>query len=279
MAVLSAADQAFWEDNGYVIVPEAVPPALLDAVIDALWAFLDMDPACPQAWQARLPWHSRAGMVELYHHQALWNTRQYPRVHQAFSELFATPELWVTLDRVNMNPPVNPEDAYPGFIHWDFDPTTWPIPLRVQGVLYLTDTTADQGGFQCIPGSHTRVDEILAWQAPGRNLRLPDVRELEIQPIPGRAGDLVIWHTALLHGNGPNRTQRPRLAQYISMLPAARGDAVQRQDRIRSWRKRLPMGHKNPRAFPADPRRRDEGQAQPAALTALGRKLVGLDAW
>lgn len=280
MTIFSGADLDFWEENGYVVVPEAVPQSHLDAVVKALWDFLDMDPEKPDEWHSLPPWHSRAGMVELYHHQALWDTRQYPRIHQAYSELFGQKELWVKLDRVNMNPPVQPESPYEGFIHWDFDPETWPFgPLQVQGVLYLTETTVDQGGFQCIPGTHKRVGEIVAWQEPGHNLRIPDIRDLEIQSIPGQPGDLVIWHTALLHGNGPNHTDRPRLAQYIALQPAECGNETLRQERIRSWRKRWPMGHQQPRAFPSDPRKLDENVAHPAHLTPLGRKLVGVDLW
>ena len=279
MTILSQADRDFWDENGYIVVPKAVPQDLLDAVVHATWAFLDMDPEKPETWYSLPPWHSQAGMVELYHHQALWDTRQHPRIHQIYSELFNREDLWVKLDRVNMNPPVKTEHDYEGFIHWDFDPTTWPIELRVQGVLCLTKTTADQGGFQCVPGSHRIVDEILSWQQPDADLRNPDIRDLEIVPIEGEAGDLVIWHTALLHGNGPNRTDRPRLAQYIAMLPADSAKKEIRKDQIRRWRKRLPMGLLLPRAFPSDPRKLDENAGDPAHLTALGRKLVGLDAW
>ena len=48
---------------------------------------------------------SQAGMVEMYQHQTLWDNRQYPRVHQAFSEILGTEKLWVSLDRANMKPP------------------------------------------------------------------------------------------------------------------------------------------------------------------------------
>ena len=130
MAILSAADHAFWEENGYVVVHNVVPQQNLDAVIDVMWEFLGMDPSDPTTWYTRPGWHSQTGMVELYQHQALWDNRQYPRVHEIFSELFGTEKLWVSLDRVNMNPPARPDWDYQGFIHWDFDPETWPIGLR-----------------------------------------------------------------------------------------------------------------------------------------------------
>jgi hypothetical protein len=90
------------------------------------------------------------GMVEIYNHQYMWDNRQYPKVHQAFTDVLGTEKLWVTIDRVNLNFPIRPGFEYKGFIHWDYDPDT--KPQNVQGVLALADQTDEtMGGFQCIP--------------------------------------------------------------------------------------------------------------------------------
>ncbi|MEZ4619387.1 MAG: phytanoyl-CoA dioxygenase family protein [Caldilineaceae bacterium] len=274
MSMLSAADHAFWEENGYVVVPTGVPQAQLDAVVDVVWEFLEMDRNEPETWYTLPDWHRSTGMVQLYQHQALWDNRQDPRIHQAFREIFGNEQLWVSLDRANMNPPARADWDYQGFIHWDFDPTTWPIGLRVQGVLCLTDTDEAQGGFQCVPGSHRQVTEIMARQKPDAELRRPDITGLTVKSIAGKAGDLIIWHTGLLHGNGRNRTDRPRLAQYITMFPAKAGDEAARQSRIAAWQNRTPHG-----SFPGDPRKWEETHCETAALTPLGKKLLGLEQW
>ena len=55
---------------------------------------------------------------------------------------------WVSIDRANMNPPARtPDWDYNGMCHWDIDTTMRPLPRMVQGVLYLTDTTAEAGRF------------------------------------------------------------------------------------------------------------------------------------
>lgn len=274
MSILSAQDHAFWEENGYVVIPNVVPQANLDAVIDVVWDFLEMDRNDPETWYGQPEWHSRAGMAHLYHPQALWNNRQHPRVHQAFSEIFGTEKLWVTLDRANMNPPARPDWDYQGFIHWDFDPKTWPIGTRVQGVLCLADTHEDQGGFQCVPGSHKIVPDILAWQKPDADLRRPDIGDLQIKHLGGKAGDLIIWHTGLLHGNGRNKTDKPRLAQYISMFPAEGQSEEHRQSRVASWQNRTAPG-----TFPVDKRHWEETRQPTAELTDLGKKLLGVELW
>src|SRR5262249_11422473 len=155
------------------------------------------------------------------------------------------------------------------------------LPFWVQGVLYLADTDEEMGGFQCVPGFHKNLEAWIAEQPPDRNPRVPDLSRLppgmKLTPIPGRAGDLVIWDRLLAHGNGRNRSNKPRLAQFIAMRPAREYEEGERQERIRSWRERThPYGKGY---FPGDPRRWEALHGRTAELTPLGRKLLGLDRW
>lgn len=297
-AVLSAEDLEHFETEGYVKLARAVPPEQVAAAVDAIWQFLGMDRNDPDDWY-RSP-HSPNGLVEIYQHQALWNNRQSPRIYRAFCQLWSTDKLWVSLDRASLKLPLSakhPEWKWPAFMHWDLDlDSETPVQFGVQGVLCLSDTTVDQGGFHCIPGMHR---EVLEWS------RLPpDRREPRILPfdfarmraIPAEAGDFIIWHRALPHGSGINRTDRPRIAQYIlatpagyniSMYDADRGGGrldqpagsewastpaaeVLRRQRIAEWERRI-----GPSGRPLDPRE----AGPPATLTPLGRKLLGLDLW
>lgn len=275
--VFTPDDHAFFRHNGYVIARDVAPPENLRAVITMIWEFLGMDPANPDDWYR--PPLSPGGMLEVYQHQALWNNRQTPRIHQAFSELFDTDKLWVSFDRVNMKPPRrpdHPEYDHKGFIHWDADTSKLPIPFRVQGVLALTDTTEDMGGFQGVPDLYRDLEAWIARQPADRNPHHPDLTGFAVTPIPAQAGDLIIWNTLFPHGNGHNVSDRPRLAQYINMFPAREDDEAVRQDRIMRWRDRLA-----PAASwaPGDPRRWEQEHAKTAELTPLGRNLLGLDSW
>lgn len=274
--IITPEDRHFFDENGYVVIHNAVPPENLQAVVDLIWEFLGMDPNDPEDWY-REP-HRHGGMVEVYQHQALWNNRQHPRIYQIFRELRGEDRLWVSLDRASMKPPRHPDHPEyddPGFIHWDIDPTELPLKFGVQGVLCLTDTSADQGGFQCVPGIHRHVEELARAQDPSRNPRYPDVTGLNVVPVPGKAGDLIIWNSLLLHGNGRNLSNRPRLAQYITMYPVREGDEL-RERRVYLWQHRLkPDGA----PYPGDPRRVEELQYRTAELTPLGRRLLGADPW
>jgi hypothetical protein len=280
MAVFTSQDLDFFRRNGYVILHDAVPPENLRAVVDVIFDFLDMDPNDSEDWYH--PPHRTNGMVEIYQHQVLWDNRQYPRVHQAFSEIYGTEKLWVSEDRACMKPPMHP--AHPdydhkGFTHWDVDTSKLPLPFHVQGVLCLTDTTENMGGFQCVPGFHRNLEAWIETQPADRNPHVPDLNALppgmQVAPIPAKAGDLIIWDTLLAHGNGHNVSNKPRLAQYITMRPV--GNEEERQARIQRWQNRQKPPYD--RAFPGDSRRVEELLGKTAKLTALGRKLLGLDAW
>lgn len=286
MSVFSAAELEFFDRNGYVILHDAVPPENCAAVVDAIWEFLEMNPNDPNDWY-REP--RGGGMVEMYHHPAMWANRQYPRVHAAFAQLLGTEQLWVSQDRVGMKPPRHPDHPahdHKGFTHWDLD-TSQPLSpkLRVQGVLCLTDTDESMGGFQCVPGFHRDLDKWIAAQPENRNPRAPDLDALpegmKVTPIPAQRGDLIIWNNLLAHGNGHNTSDRPRLAQYITMHtvpPSGPSREEARAYRLDIYQNRKCGLSKSADPNAGDPRHKEQNGPL-AELSPLGRKLVGLDDW
>jgi ectoine hydroxylase-related dioxygenase (phytanoyl-CoA dioxygenase family) len=280
MRVLSTTDRAFFDEMGYVIVRNAAPAEMVQAVADAIWGFQEMDPDDPETWY-RKPERKNgmielngAGMVEMYHHPAMWAIRQLPRIYGAFVDIWGTERLWTSIDRCNLNVPNRPGCEFEGFIHWDIDTSLDPLPFDVQGILSLSDTA--QGGFQCVPGMPKRLPEWIKTQPEDRDPHKPDLAGLEVETVPINTGDLLIWNSQLPHGVSPNTSDRPRLAQYLSMSPAQKGNEKARQWRVDAWlHRRAPQGD----PFPGDPRNWERQHGTTAALTPLGRKLLGLDLW
>jgi Phytanoyl-CoA dioxygenase (PhyH) len=279
MAATSSTWRSLVEQNGYVVVPGMVPRENLDAVIADIWQHTGARPDDRASWY-RPGIISPHGMIEMYHYQSKWDNRQHPRVHEVFADILGTERLWVSLDRVNLKPPADPEHseyAGTGFIHWDVDISRYPdIPFGVQGVLAVTDTDETMGGFQCVPQLYRDVRAGRATLPAEGASRTPDLAGYAITRVALRAGDLAIWSTLLPHGNGRNVSDRPRLAQYISMHVADEADEAKRQVRVNCWRNRLPPPYPH---FPGDPRKIEERLGTPAQLTPLGRKLLGLDSW
>lgn len=113
LRVLSEADLNFFVENGYLIVRNAVPKENLDRIVGSIWNFLEMDPNDPKDWYRPPLDPLRAGMVECYHSQEMWDNRQCERVYGAFADLFGSEKLWVSIDRVNVKVPVR--DDMPAF--------------------------------------------------------------------------------------------------------------------------------------------------------------------
>ena len=44
-------------------------------------------------------------MVEVYNHQYLWDNRMERRVYDSFVDIWDREDLWVAIDRANLNPP------------------------------------------------------------------------------------------------------------------------------------------------------------------------------
>jgi Phytanoyl-CoA dioxygenase (PhyH) len=180
-----------------------------------------------------------SGMVEVYHHQTLWDNRQCRRVYDAFVDIWDDERLWVTIDRANLNPPNRSGRPFGGFIHTDIDTALEPLPVNVQGVLSLVDSDSETGGFQCVPEFFRTFEQWKKKQPAGRDGFKPDVAEFEVYPVPMKAGDLLLFNSLLAHGIRPNTSEnKVRMAQYISMTPADPRNAALREHRIDSWRER-----------------------------------------
>ena len=283
LRVMTMEDWAFWKQNGYVVIKQAVPQEQAQRTADFLWEFDEKDANNPETWYApsraemKMKELTGTGMVEVYNNQHLWNNRQMQRVYDAFVDIWGTDKLWVTIDRANLNFPIRPGHEYKGFIHWDYDPET--NPQNVQGVLALSDQTDENmGGFQCIPWLFRNYNTWKLTQPEDRDHFKPDVTglESELVKVPMEAGDLLIFNSAQPHGIRPNHSNKVRIAQYISMMPAQEENETLKEWRVNSWKNRVaPEGY----AFPGDPRNWEQTKYERAELTDLGQKLLGLKKW
>lgn len=212
--VLTPDDLAFWDENGYVVVREAISAAQCAATVEAIYAHAQLDPEDPETWYGDALW------LPLAHHPALWENRRAPRIHTAFAQLWQRQDLWINVDVCGVNPPERPGYSFRGSpLHWDMS-LARPVYFGTQAILYLTDTTADQGAFSCVPGFHTHLESWLEALPPGTDPREWARETLQPTPIAGAAGDLIIWHHALPHGATPNRAARPRVVQYLNLFPS-----------------------------------------------------------
>lgn len=297
LRVLSEEDFAHWQTYGYVVVREAIPAAAARRLLDFAWDFQGLDPDRPDTWYEERTFGSELerdlhvyGFVEAYHHQLIWDSRQTRRVYDAFVDVWDCEELWVTLDRLNLNPPniknrsralIPATDT--GFdieLHWDVDTTLSVPPQRVQGIIALTPTRPDHGGFQCNPELFRRFDQWKAGQPRDRDPIRPAVDRCEFPVISPELepGDLLIWNGLLAHGVAPNTSERGvRAVQYLAMMPALESHRELRRSRIDSWRDLSTPGWN--KTLVGDATRHESLRYGTADLDGLGTRLLGLESW
>jgi hypothetical protein len=264
-----AIDVQGLQRDGVAVVPEAVPTALRDRLVDVICHEFGIDLDDPATWYGRGDFP-----LPLWGHQAQWDIRQHPLLHDAFAAVYGTPRLWVSLDHPAFKPPVragSEDDAAQALpIHWDVDPRGG--RHLYQAILHLSDSPVERGAFRCVPALwHDRE----GWfeRHPGADLDDIDLEGNEVAAVPCHAGDLLIFDSRMPHGNGTNTDTAPRITQAVTMQPPNFwGESA--HDRTVLW--------ETGRANPHDAYRPGFDEIQrwpPATLTPLGRHLLGLDAW
>lgn len=217
--VLTADDIAFWDEHGYVIVKNAVSPEDCAAARKAILNHLEMDEQDAASWYKETN-IMQGIMVPLYRNEAIDTNRNSPLIRRAFEQLWKRTDLVVTTDKCGFNPPETASFTYRGTgLHWDVSLAT-PIPFGTQGILYLTDTAANQGALTLVPGFHKNLENWLKQLPENMDPRNTDFSSFGPKPIAAHAGDFIIWDHRLPHGSSPNRATLPRIVQYINWYAA-----------------------------------------------------------
>lgn len=269
--MLTTAQLDHFRDFGWLRVPGAVPRELCARLVEVLERELNVPRDDPSQWDRYGP--AMADLLPLWGHQTQWDIRQHPNLHAIWSALWGSPNLCVSLDSCRFTPPWRQGHAEPHAIHWDHDPHDR-AKRMIQGVIALTDTAANQGGYRCVSSLlHDRA----AWPAEatidtdGDSCWFADTTGREIVHVPAETGDLILWDSLLAHSNSKNLSTVPRMAFYVMMGPPSPEYCAAL---VESWRTGicLPWWRDRPGYNRIEP-------WAPAKLTELGEKLLGLQTW
>lgn len=211
--VLDAGDLEHWDREGYVILRNAITPEEAAASADLLWQTVKATPDDPESWYRE---RINGIMVQRFQGEAMEAPRRSARLHKAFAQLWGTADLWHLIDRLGFNPPLREGYNFRATdIHWDISIAP-PIPFATQGILYLTDTAANQGALQLVPGFHRKLADGWLDSIGDADPRQHDFSS-EAVPIAANAGDLIIWRADIPHAASRNRAALPRLVHYVTM--------------------------------------------------------------
>jgi ectoine hydroxylase-related dioxygenase (phytanoyl-CoA dioxygenase family) len=270
--MISDADKRHFQAYGYLVVERLVPEPVCAAARAAIAEYLGLRADDPETWYRHTV--RGHGIIPLHHAQAFWDLRQHPAVHAAFAALYGSEKLWVSIDRASFKPPSRerPHAYRAQPFHWDGDPRR--RGLSIQGLVYLSDTSPEQGGFCCVPEFYRQLDTWLEHHTGDTAPQNPDVRGYPIVRVGAPAGSLVVWNRRMPHTSAENVGDRPRWVQYVTMDPE--GDEAARAVQAAMYREKRPPAWALRQQIPEQ---QIPEPGEPARLTELGRKLAGVTPW
>lgn len=230
--------QAFFEQQGYLIVPDLLSrgevaecqrevqrlhqlAADLEASQDPLSNHFQREPF------SQAPNHN--GLPVL---RKIENTRA---LSPCFTQLAAHPRLVAIVqsllgaDLLLFRSTLMLKPAFHGSAHaLHQDSAYWPMepPALVTASIALDDATPDNGCIKVIPGSHHWG--LQEWGHIAQEQEAPltnrdDIDRSRQIDVPLAAGSAVLFHSLMVHGSGPNQTDRPRnTALYAYFSPHVR---------------------------------------------------------
>lgn len=237
MTVLSSEQKTFFDEQGYLLVEDAVGVDQLAALRAQFADWVEESKAYSQAYgetvdgRARFdlePGHSESipalrrvnAPTDLS--QAYYDVMRDSKMTDCVAELIG-PNLKYHHSKVNSK---LPGAATRVKWHQDFPFTPHSNDDLITALLMQDDVTEDNGPLQVVPGSHRgKIHDL--WQdgmftGAVDDKLLRDCLENAVTCV-GKAGTLCLMHTRLLHGSSANRSSRPRTL-FITVYSAE--DAV-----------------------------------------------------
>ena len=222
--MLTQAQKEFFDENGYLVVENAVEPALLTGLQADFNAWVEESRAHPAAYGEMLDGRPRFD-VETGHgpqSPALRRVSSPTEVSDAYYKAMASSRMvGAVADLIGPNvkhhhSKINsklPRTATKVNWHQDFPFTPHSNDDLITALLMVDEVTDENGPLEVVPGSH-RGPLLSLWQN-GRFAGSVDAETTErckasAVRCTGKMGSACLMHTRLLHGSAANQSDRPR---------------------------------------------------------------------
>ena len=227
--MLSGAQKAFYAENGYLLVEDAVTPAQLARMQAIAGEFIEASRSVAESNDVyeldagHGPESPRLTRIKLPHkqHPYFWEILTKSRVTEVLNDLLG-PDTTLLTSKLNTKAPGGGA-AVEWHQDWAFYPHTNDDLLAFG--LMLGDVGPENGPLMVIPGSHR--GPVLSHHANGVFCGAIDPADPlfekdRIVTLTGKAGAMTVHHARLLHGSAPNTSDRARMLLFYEM---ARADA------------------------------------------------------
>ena len=247
MIELRDEDRKFWQANRYVVLRGALSPREQSSLVD--WtAELAAWPETPGKWMKYFePGPGRLlCRVEdfLPYHEGLRSLLERDDLLGVLHELMGEPAR-LFKEKINYKLPGGdgfaPHQDAPAF-------TSFGQTYHVTVMLSADPTTPENGCLDIVDG-HAREETLP--QASDGTIDPATVETLAWHPLETAPGDLVLFDSYVPHRSGPNRSDKPRRALYVTYNRASEGD--RRADYFERKRRAFPPECERDPNAPPDP--------------------------
>lgn len=219
--MLSREQTEFYNDNGYLLVEDAVTPAQLEQLRTITSELIDQSRTLKTSDErfdlddghsAERP---RLTRIKLPHKldPYYWEVLQNSRMTDVLRDILGNNVMLQTA-KLNTKAPGGGQ-AVEWHQDWAFYPATNDSMLALG--LMLEDVNLDNGPLQVIPGSHK--GPVLAHTMNGVFCGAVDPDDPEFHhdkavTLTGKAGSMTVHHVRMLHGSAPNVSDRDRMILF-----------------------------------------------------------------
>ncbi|MEM6356495.1 MAG: phytanoyl-CoA dioxygenase family protein [Pseudomonadota bacterium] len=224
---LSATQKAFYRENGYLMVEDAVTVEELARLREITYGLIEQSRDVTESDERfdLEPGHSREAprlsRIKLPHKQDpfFWQIIKRSGVTEVLNDLLG-PNTTLLTAKLNTKAPGGGA-AVEWHQDWAFYPHTNDDLLAFG--LMLEDVTPDNGPLMVIPGSHR--GPLLSHHANGVFCGAVDpddpafAREKAVT-LTGKAGSMTVHHARTLHGSAPNMSDRARMILFYECAAA-----------------------------------------------------------
>ena len=200
---MTERERFMFDVAGYLVVPDALTPAEVDACLEAAKRAHAPFPA-GQWRQLGAVYEREDAVAELIDHPSI-----LPKVRALLGDYFILQSSWCTV-----SPPGFTGGGYhqDGSAPYEFRRLALPTPLvQLRVGYFLTDQSEpDMGNMVMIPGSHNA-----ALPMPRNTGEEWPIREV----ICGKPGDALLFHQGVFHCGTENRKNFPRYIQHMVYAP------------------------------------------------------------
>ena len=217
MRLLTTEQHAAFDRDGFLLVPGLIPDPVAAKAEAAIWKNLEADPTNPSTWEGKPvgSGHRSPDVLAIFTEE----------MAQLVDEICEEPQPdWQpprSAFAINIFPQPGEWSHYGPHIDHALEKDgyqTFPRPMRLASLLYLTDCQHDGAPTVVWPGSHKKI-EALAKSDPERFTRMftlnNSLSELDLGEgiqVEGKRGDVLFYHYLCAHSGSRNARDYPRFA-------------------------------------------------------------------